>query len=375
MGKRINTSDSSVRKLALIMTIVVFFVTVIATITIIIVSLNGSDSAAREKLIMEKTQTQQHIELDALIAAPHAKNVVLDTDTTLPTSQRTIWLLWFQGWEQAPWVARAVATSWAKHNVDWTIRLVSDSNLRQLLPETPYMWQVTSAAARSDIVRLSLLSRYGGVWADATMICFMPLDTWVCEALRPVGLWMYRGGQDDTGPASWFILSIKGNYLIQKWKEACDAYWTGSGDDEDGRRPRTAEHDYYWMDGLFMDLLNGDPMFKEEWGRVPYLSCTDYGQAQMLGGRVLDKDPDLIDVIYKRPPYAIKLKRQFIPSFEEVQGTNMYAAIDSALRPRWLMSNPNAPFGVVHKLQLLSDATSAPRPDVTKVLSDQLRCN
>ena len=84
--------------------------------------------------------------------------------------------------------------------------------------------------SRSDIIRLALLNRYGGVWADSTMLCLEPLDNWLPKDNNmQSGLWMYHGNGGrfvpGTGPASWFIISLPGGYMIQRWKAACDAYW------------------------------------------------------------------------------------------------------------------------------------------------------
>ena len=33
------------------------------------------------------------------------------------------------------------------------------------------------------MIRLELLAEHGGVWADATMLCLRPLDSWIAHAL------------------------------------------------------------------------------------------------------------------------------------------------------------------------------------------------
>ena len=110
--------------------------------------------------------------------------------------------------------------------------------------------------SRSDIIRLALLNRYGGVWADSTMLCLEPLDSWLPKDNNmQSGLWMYHGNGGrfvpGTGPASWFIISLPGSqpggYMIQRWKAACDAYWH--------TRTETGQLSH-WMDVLFTDLFN-----------------------------------------------------------------------------------------------------------------------
>ena len=220
-----------------------------------------------------------------------------------PGINKTVWLLWLQGWDSAPWLPQQVKTSWEIQNPDWTIQLVSKENLKNLLPELDYVYSDTiSPQAKSDIIRLSLLSRYGGVWADSSLLCMKPLDSWVYDAIQPSGLWMYHGNGANMdiqyGPASWFIVSLKDSYIITKWKERCDSYW----------KNRTSTQNYFWMDYLFKELYETDPKFKEQWDRVPYTFCEDKGQSHIFSdGSWKDNTPELKELINTTPPYVMKL--------------------------------------------------------------------
>lgn len=238
--------------------------------------------------------------------------------------QRTIWLLWFQGWDDAtcPWLVRQVRRSWETKNPGWTVTPLSDANLglyldvAKVLPHPGGM----SPAARSDVVRLNLLAEHGGVWADATMLCTRPLDEWVQEATSPVGFWMYHGRDEGRGPASWFIATSRpGTYIATAWRDACREYWSG----------RRTTNDYFWMDALFETLLRTDPRFAADWAQVPYKWCEDPGEAHMFAGKVMSHDPDLLELLRTRPPYAVKLSHH---GFDEtVPGTNGVAAINISL--------------------------------------------
>jgi len=145
---------------------------------------------------------------------------------------KTIWLLWLQGWDNAPWLQKQVALSWEINNPDWKIEYVTYDNLKKYINDIGYIYNKyrnISKQALSDIIRLSLLKNYGGVWADSTMLCMKPLNEWVFEKVQPAGLWMYHGSGSgmtkETGPASWFIISEKNGLMISKWKEKCDNYW------------------------------------------------------------------------------------------------------------------------------------------------------
>jgi hypothetical protein len=223
---------------------------------------------------------------------------------------KVVWLLWLQGWDKAPEIVKQVGTSWEKLNPDWTVIKLDENNLSTYIN----VKKVESIQAYSDIIRLALLAKHGGVWADATMLCMIPLDRWVYDAVGPTGFWMYHGRDEGRGPASWFMISTIHSSIPKKWSKASDEYW----------KNRKTEDDYFWMDGLFKKLVDTDPEFKAEWEKVPYLWCEDPGQAHMLAGKVGGNDPELQYILQTNPPYAVKLDHRNY-------GENARVAIKSAL--------------------------------------------
>ena len=217
---------------------------------------------------------------------------------------KTIWLLWFQGWDDnTPWVVKKVRESWEFHNPDWNIELVTKENIGTYIDEKLISYDTTPQAL-SDIIRLNLLATHGGVWADATMLCMRPLDDWLYDVLQPSGFWMYHGKEPDA-PASWFIISMKQSTLIQKWANKTNEYW---------KNGKNSEGNYFWMDSLFNELCETDPDFLREWRKVPYISCEDYGQSHMLAGKTTENNDYIKNILNTNPPYTLKLSWHQNPS-------------------------------------------------------------
>lgn len=257
---------------------------------------------------------------------------------------KTIWLLWLQGWDDTPWLIKQVAESWEINNPDWKIEYVSLNNLRDYVRDIDYIYddnKEIEPQAKSDIIRLSLLKNHGGVWADATMLCMQPLGTWAQEVVKFAGLWMYHGnggGMDaKNGPASWFIISEKDSLIINKWKNACDQYWQN----------RINADNYFWLDGLFRKLFESDLEFKNRWARAPYLYCESKGQAHSLYYRIGSVNwlslmslntPSLKKIFLKKPPYILKLSWKECPEnfpesdSAEFKESNCYYAIQMSKR-------------------------------------------
>ena len=285
---------------------------------------------------------------------------------------KTVWLLWLQGWDQAPELVRQVRDSWTRLNPGWNVELVTRESLPRYV-DIPYIHDGIQDAALSDIVRLSLLDAHGGVWADSTLLCMAPLDAWIHDAMKPAGFWQYHGRDNGTGPCSWFLAAnAPRTGIVSKWKRACDAYWKG----------RKEMHDYFWMDQLFAELLRDDPEFAAQWARVPYMYCEAEGQSHMLAGKTMDPaTPRVRDILQNRPPFVLKLSRHGVstedPSF---QRSGMKVALDAAKtvdprKPKYLHAMAPARAAVVSACKNPKDVEAMVRicaeNDVKLILFDK----
>lgn len=233
-------------------------------------------------------------------------------------ASRIIWLLWFQGWETAPRLCRLVRQSWEIHNPGWEIRCVCMRTLPAYIDMTTFPYEATPQA-QSDWIRLNLLNLHGGVWADATLLCFRPLDEW----LPPFhSYWMFHGSpwmMHGKGPASWFICANKYSYSMRRWKEACDQYWAD----------KKTSHDYFWMDGLWWALHKADPKFRDEWAQVESPCVNVPNGPAMLDGRINGYSYEVERILRTRPPPILKLSLRNYK--ESDQDTNSNLAIRLAL--------------------------------------------
>lgn len=178
-----------------------------------------------------------------------------------PSTLRPIFLLWFQGWRNAPPIVKQCARSWQVHNPDHTIVRLDNQSLQGWLrwkPKIPGLdKKQISRTSASDIVRLGLLRKYGGVWADATTFCTRPLDDWLTLGDTD-RFFAFRSG-NARQLSTWFLAAEPGSGLVDRWYAATIDYWS--------RRDRM--DDYYWCHHLFAHLCRTDPAFAEHWASVP----------------------------------------------------------------------------------------------------------
>lgn len=139
---------------------------------------------------------------------------------------KTIWILWVQGYDNAPPIVKKCISSWVVQNPDWQVKVVDRNTVAQYVDiDIP---QATldrlSLNHFSDLLRVALLSMYGGVWADATLYCRQPLDTWLPEQMH-TGFFSFSSKNTERVLSSWFMASTAGNAIPVKLYEAMKEYW------------------------------------------------------------------------------------------------------------------------------------------------------
>lgn len=100
---------------------------------------------------------------------------VLDEIKPIETSdkyQNKIWQLWLQGEENMPSIVKKCTESVKKYHDN--IVLLTKENLQEYIQlpdyiEEKYQKGIISHANYSDLIRLTLLSKYGGCWVDSTI--------------------------------------------------------------------------------------------------------------------------------------------------------------------------------------------------------------
>ena len=146
--------------------------------------------------------------------------------------KKIIWMCWFQG-EDAPRIPKLATECfkrWRDFNEDWQVNILTDDTIGNYIPE--YFEIIKNSPSRkrpacSDLLRILLLSKYGGVWVDASVYPMQPLSDFYGNIVNNTGFFSYRfvpRGSYNTKQGlcetvSWFLCVDKPNhYIIEKWK-------------------------------------------------------------------------------------------------------------------------------------------------------------
>ncbi len=223
-------------------------------------------------------------------------------------------MMWLQGLENAPELVQRCLPTWAEHNPGWKIVFLHQYNLKDYVDvdevigrNRPYI----SIQALSNIVRINLLARYGGVWADSTCFCCQPLNEWLGDCLGS-GFFAFANPGQDRLISSWFLASRPGNSLTAAYCREVNGYWSqnffpfqnrwlsrqaikriGKVLNGNSRRaaiwvhPRTAKtlrlHPYHWFHYIFYRVVTTDENSGQIWDRTRKISADIPHRLQLAG--------------------------------------------------------------------------------------------
>ena len=153
---------------------------------------------------------------------------------SLPAEARVpkiIWSCWFQGKKNMPPLVRVCHTSRMERFKDWEHIFITAENFEKYtsLDKTVVQkWRsgIIGHTAFSNLVRLDLLERYGGIWADSTILFTGDnFPSYITRsALFLYTSWNWLSG--DVRPIStWLISSCCNNPLIKIVKKLLTKYW------------------------------------------------------------------------------------------------------------------------------------------------------
>jgi Capsular polysaccharide synthesis protein/Tetratricopeptide repeat len=187
-----------------------------------------------------------------------------------PRAGRQVYVFWAQGIQDAPPLVRLCARH-ARHHHGERVTFLDGPALRQRLELPPEVARSIGAdwTKLSDLLRLELLRRHGGIWLDATCLTCAPLP----DVLPRNGFFAFtiRPGR----PASWLLAAAPGHHIIATMCAAQHVYWAHH------ERAR----DYFLFHHMFEALTLLDERFGALWSETPTIGRRD---AQAFQRAMLD---------------------------------------------------------------------------------------
>ncbi|WP_035765235.1 capsular polysaccharide synthesis protein [Butyrivibrio sp. NC2002] len=179
-------------------------------------------------------------------------------------SSNKVWVCWFQGMENAPELVKKCYESVKKNLSDMNVILITSENMEQYVQFPKYIiekWEsgIITYTHLTDLLRLELLIRYGGMWLDATVFCseernnipdyFFESDLFFYQSLKP--------GRDGkaTYISSWLMSAKTNNKVLMATRALCYDYW----------KKERIMNDYFLLHDFLSIVLDKYP---NEWNKI-----------------------------------------------------------------------------------------------------------
>lgn len=128
-----------------------------------------------------------------------------------------VFVYWGQGFEEAPPVVRRCLARTRTLVPEDKLIVLDDGNLQDWIeiPSVIAVARTKSYAAYSDYVRFALLSRYGGIWLDATCYCMEDPSIHFQQLIGDGGFFAFDKKKLTGVISSWFLASAAGGYISE----------------------------------------------------------------------------------------------------------------------------------------------------------------
>lgn len=204
------------------------------------------------------------------------------------TVPKIVWMFWDSGIDSAPEFVQICVRSWQRLNPNWDVRVVDSNSVWTFLDQKdlPNTFSALTVQAKSDILRLNLLDRYGGVWADATVLCLKPLDSWLGAAF-PGDFLASRITRVDRLFSSWFLVSEDHGEFVSQWKKLANQYHSVPMRPAEKvlKRVKEKEIRHYFLNSPKKTSLWLSPLFRRARKTYPYFWVHYLANRIVLSGR------------------------------------------------------------------------------------------
>lgn len=173
--------------------------------------------------------------------------------------------IWFQGEENAPELVKACFRS-MRHHLKQPVKVLDEKAIFDWIELPDYIvrkWREGKIphAHFSDMCRIELLYRHGGLWFDATDYVTAPVPQWIMDE----DVFLFTGGKKIRGSyggvQNCFIRGKKGNPLLGIWREANFAYW----------KEENSKIDYFVHHLLLKLSTEVNPIAAEAYRKMPHV--------------------------------------------------------------------------------------------------------
>lgn len=183
------------------------------------------------------------------------------------TAHLNIWVFWYQGEESMPDIIRMCYNSICQNANGRKVVLLTKDNVGDYVQMPAFIMEKVKKGYitfthLSDLVRVSLLYKYGGTWMDATLLTTAPIDnSWMNGVFGTVKVHpLSEGTISDYRWTSFYMFCQPGSLAMKCFRDVMFAFL--------GKNRGML--DYFFIDYTFELLYQKNPSFKKIVDENPY---------------------------------------------------------------------------------------------------------
>ena len=232
------------------------------------------------------------VELESLI---NKYKYLLEKETNI-ADDCPIWMMWYQGIETAPPIVLSCFESIIKNRGNHPVIIISKYNIDKYIKLPPHIMKklknkTFSITHFSDIVRMTLLFKYGGYWIDATYLVTTPLSH-VNTSFYTLQLDECFTNSHPFVKCIWsvnFLAVSKNSFLATYCYHAFMQYW----------KKYNSLVDYFLIDYMIHAAYYAFPEFKDIFKRIPFVHCNIFTLVRKLNNEYNPSDICLFNKLSK----------------------------------------------------------------------------
>lgn len=185
-----------------------------------------------------------------------------ETESVKPSNK--VFILWLQGVDKAPLLVKTCIKSIQKHLPDKEIVILTGQSINDYISFPDYIIEkhklgIIGPAHFSDLIRISLLCDYGGIWCDAT--CLMT-ETPPTLMTGETPLFVFKSidlSRQDVEPticSNWYISAWSNQKILLLTRKLLFEYWKESNKVDD-----------YFIFHIFLAI--SARRYQKDWDSIP----------------------------------------------------------------------------------------------------------
>ncbi len=180
---------------------------------------------------------------------------------TIPSNK--VWVFWLQGEKNAPELVKRCIDSTRRAFKDREVIVLDKDNYKEYVDFPDYIEEkfakgIIPFAHFSDLIRIELLAKHGGIWCDATLYITGEIPDYVKNANLFVfkNINLDRTDEEIIVASNWFLSAYANNNIIVATRDLLFEYWKHE-------RFLTNYFNFHILFKIVVDI------YKEEWENIP----------------------------------------------------------------------------------------------------------